>query len=322
MSTDRSTRYSADVRPTLNSSRCVAFVACLLVIAAAPEPRESRQRLRTIVSEAAAGRPYAPPRAAELDPAVEHWMGRNLQSVSDVSAGPLKDLPWGYSTYRAARDGQPAKLYLHVFDWHASGKVIAYGLAGGAKRAVFHNRAGAADLPLSTTGRDTVVAGPKDPPDPIDSVVELELEGELKVVPLAVKPRDDGSVVLHARDAIVHGKTLRYEPEPHKNTVGYWTDPKDWPGWQFEVTRPGDYDVDILQGCGKGSGGSTVDFSAAGQTLAVTVQDTGGFQNFVSRRIGKLHFDKAGEYELQVKPTHKPGLAVMDLREVTLTPVK
>src|SRR5437763_1135797 len=138
-----------------------------------------------------------------------------------------------------------------------------------------------ADLPVSTTGRDTIVAGPKQPPDASDTVVVLELEGEAKVVPLAVAPAADGSILLHAKDAIVHGRTVRYEPDPKKNTVGYWTNAADSVEWQFDVPAAGAYAVEILQGCGKGSGGSTVEFTAGAQTLTVTVQDTGGFQNFV-----------------------------------------
>lgn len=135
-------------------------------------------------------------------------------------------------------------------------------------------------------------------------------------------PGPTGRVVLHARDAVVHGRTLRYEPEPHKNTLGYWTDPRDRASWDFEVKRPGGYAVDILQGCGKGSGGSVVEFVVGDQVLKHTVEDTGHFQNFVSRGLGVLRFDKPGRYTLSVKPTHKPGIAVMDLRRVTLTPVE
>ena len=82
----------------------------------------------------------------------------------------------------------------------------------------------------------------------------------------------------------------------------------------------GAYTVEILQGCGKGSGGSDRGFHRRGQTLPVTVQDTGGFQNFVPREIGRFEFPKAGRYTLTVKAKKKPGLAVMDLRQVKLTP--
>ena len=50
----------------------------------------------------------------------------------------------------------------------------------------------------------------------------------------------------------------------------------------------------------------------------MTVQETGGFQNFVRREIGTVKIDRPGRYTLAVKPRKKPGVAVMDLREVRL----
>ena len=133
---------------------------------------------------------------------------------------------------------------------------------------------------------------------------------------------DDGTVLLHARVATIHGKTARYEPQPNKNTIGYWTNVDDWVSWDFEITQPGKFKVEILQGCGKDSGGSEVNFSVGDQTLKVTVKDTGGFQNFVNREIGELTLGKPGRYTLAVKPKTKPGVAVMDLRQVKLSPVR
>lgn len=132
----------------------------------------------------------------------------------------------------------------------------------------------------------------------------------------------DGRIVLHARDVHVHGTTVRYEPQPHKRTVGYWTKLEDWVSWEFDVHEPGWFEVAILQGCGTGSGGSEVEFVFHGQTLPVVVQETGGFQNFVNRSIGKVHFDREGRFDLAVRPKTKPGLAVMDLRSVTLQPIR
>jgi hypothetical protein len=125
---------------------------------------------------------------------------------------------------------------------------------------------------------------------------------------------------MHARTADVHGITLRFEPMPHKDTLGYWIDPSDWASWEFTVAMPGTYRVEIDQGCGNGSGGSEVDFQCANQTLSMQVEETGGFQNFKRREIGTLKLDQAGRYELAVRPRKKPGLAVMDLQRVVLTP--
>ena len=62
----------------------------------------------------------------------------------------------------------------------------------------------------------------------------------------------DGTILLHARDVTIHGTTVRYEPQPNKNTIGYWTKKEDWVSWDLVVDRAGKFDVIALQGCGKG----------------------------------------------------------------------
>ena len=257
-----------------------------------------------------------------LDP-IRRWVPANGggESVRDVKHGPLIDLPWGVCTYRPAGDGKTSKLYLHVFDWHKSGNVVAYGLKSEVKRAYLLSDPKRKDLKVTRVGRWPVIAGPREAPDPVCSVVALEVEGEVKNAPLAIDPTADGPVVLHARDAIVYGRTLRYEPEPHKDTIGYWSDRLEWVEWQFKIAAPGTYAVEILQGCGKGSGGSEVSFFVDEQALPVVVRDTGHFQNFVARDIGRFKFKEPGVYKLRVMPQTKPGAAVMDLRQVTLKPV-
>ena len=128
-----------------------------------------------------------------------------------------------------------------------------------------------------------------------------------------------GDIRLHASDARIHGQTLRYEPQPNKNVLGYWTNPDDWADWEFDVATPGAYEVEIQQGCGAGSGGAEVAVEIDGQTLKFTVQDTGHFQNMITRTIGQVNLTP-GKHNLAVKPQTKPGAAVMDLRRIVLRP--
>ncbi len=128
-----------------------------------------------------------------------------------------------------------------------------------------------------------------------------------------------GDIRLFAKDARVHGQTLRYEPQPHKNVLGYWTNAADWADWEFEVPSAGVYEVEVQQGCGAGSGGAEVAVEVAGQTLRFTVQDTGHFQHMIQRTLGTVELP-AGKVTLAVKPQSKPGVAVMDLRRVVLRP--
>jgi arylsulfatase A len=134
--------------------------------------------------------------------------------------------------------------------------------------------------------------------------------------PLPGPPRD-GCIVLEARDAVVTGTKLRYEPQPEKDTLGYWLDPADTASWSFPLRAAGQYRVVVLQGCGAGNGGSVVAISAGGQSLEFTVEDTGHFQRFVPRDVGMLRL-AAGDNTLVVRPVVKKAAAVMDLRRIQL----
>ena len=125
-------------------------------------------------------------------------------------------------------------------------------------------------------------------------------------------------ILLHASKAIVHGDTLRYEPQTNKNCLGYWTKADDWAEWKFSVTQPGVYDLEVWQGCGQGNSGSDVRVEVGAQTFEFVVDDTGHFQNFIPRQIGRIHLWKAGEYTLAIKPQNKKAAAVMDIRQVKL----
>jgi arylsulfatase A len=128
-----------------------------------------------------------------------------------------------------------------------------------------------------------------------------------------------GDIRLYARDAIVHAKKMHYESEPHKNVLGYWTDPADWAEWEFDVAEPGEYEVEIQQGCGDGCGGSLVAVEVGGLRLEFAVQETGHFQQMIQRTIGRVKLP-AGRQMLAVKPQSKPGPALMDLRRIVLRP--
>ena len=150
--------------------------------------------------------------------------------------------------------------------------------------------------------------------DYADKPGPAEHQGSQKVI----QPVGDGSVVLHAKDATVHGATIRYEPQPHKNTIGYWSNVGDWVSWKVEGMRAGTYAVEVLQGCGKGQGGSEVVVSVGGETLPMVVEDTSHFQNFVPRTIGKVVLPE-GAHTVFIRAKAKKGVAVMDVRQVKLT---
>jgi arylsulfatase A-like enzyme len=135
-------------------------------------------------------------------------------------------------------------------------------------------------------------------------------------------PNKDGVITMPARTALVSGTPLRFEPLPHKNALGFWTNKDDFATFDFTAEKPGTFTVEVLQGCGKGSGGAEVELAVGDEKVTFTVKDTGGFQNFEAREVGTLKIEKAGRHTLIVKAKTKPGVAVMDLRQIVLKPTK
>ena len=138
---------------------------------------------------------------------------------------------------------------------------------------------------------------------------------------------DDGVVTLHGRDATVQGTALRYEPAEKKQTLGFWTRPTDAAVWSFTVAQAGTFDVEVLQGCGPGQGGSVMTVAvdaanpAALSPLEFTVEATGGFQDFRPRMIGRVGPLAAGQHTLRIMPKQIAKQAACDIRQVRLVPV-
>lgn len=139
-----------------------------------------------------------------------------------------------------------------------------------------------------------------------------------------ITPMADGSIFLPAHLATTVGEKIRYEPQTFKNTVGYWVGKNDSAAWQFQIDQPGSFNVAVLQGCGKGQGGSQVllqvtdrDRRAAAK-VEFEVLETGHFQNFQWRHLGPMRLGAVGVYTLKVSPIAIKKNALMDVRAIHL----
>jgi hypothetical protein len=136
-------------------------------------------------------------------------------------------------------------------------------------------------------------------------------------------PAADGSVMLHAYQAETFGEKLRFEPQWYKNTVGYWTTATDYASWRFTTDQAGDYSVAVLQGCGKGQGGSEALLTLrrgeqVTAELPFRTTETGHFQNFRWFDLGNVHIDQAGEFQLRIEARRIAKAALFDVRMIHL----
>ena len=167
-----------------------------------------------------------------------------------------------------------------------------------------------------------------DKPPKSAATIEMQLDAQPLLISECkpIQATGDGSLFLPAHMATTMGDKIRYEPQTIKNTVGYWAGMQNSASWTLNVAKPGKFNVEILQGCGAGNGGSTAEITlspvvAADKPAAQVefeVLETGHFQNFVWRHLGEISVAEAGDYQLRISPKNIKRAALMDVRAVHL----
>lgn len=246
---------------------------------------------------------------------IDAFLTTTLQKQPSHTTVPLTTTDWG--SVRSSAAG----LELLVDRVPADGNLEIPRLNNPVGKIYLKGDEKKSELPIKPGLQTWAIGLPKDVSSAGKTVVVVETIGppHLPLIPRIVPASADGNITLAAHDSVILGaKLLRYEPQPHKNTVGYWADEKDFCQWHFYTDEAGTFDVHLWQGCGKGQGGSKVEISVGEQTIEFIVEDTGHFQNFKDRQVGTLTFEGPGLHTLRIRPLAKAKNAVMDVRQVRL----
>jgi alpha-L-fucosidase len=116
-------------------------------------PRESVERLREIAN----------------------WMKVNAASIHGTSASPMESQPWGRITMKT--EGGNTILFLHIFQAPKNGLLTLNGIGNAPVRANLLAAPGQ-ELPLPVRQEDALILElPQELPDPVNTVVRLELTG-------------------------------------------------------------------------------------------------------------------------------------------------
>lgn len=107
------------------------------------------------------------------------WMQQNGESIYETQASPFKKLAWGRCTQKSVKGG--TRLYLHVFDWPADGKLIAPGIFNKVKSAKLLSDKSGKALKVIRHDESLVIDVPAVAPDKINSVVVLDIAGKPEI---------------------------------------------------------------------------------------------------------------------------------------------
>jgi alpha-L-fucosidase len=260
---------------------------------------------------------------------IGQWLRVNSEAINGANPSPFPyELPWGLITTK------PGKVYLHVFDWPQK-ELVLYGLKSKVRKASL--LAKKSPLKFDQLSNNAVdldslrIQLPASAPDKNDSIIALDIAGQAQV-DKSLQQQPDGVVTLAAYLGAIHnaaGSGMRLDS---RGVVEQWTRKDDWIDWDFKVTSPGAFNVELVSSeqkyGGRWEGGQSVAIDAAGQQIKAVVANNGkeesasnAYWPYVVSKLGRLRIDKAGKYHLQLKPesipaTQKFGITLVSLRLV------
>ncbi len=253
---------------------------------------------------------FDPADAAILD-GLGAWWKLNGDSIRGAGRSPVPVQAWGESTLKGSR------LYLHVFDWPADGRLVVGGLKTPVKSAWL---AAEGESKRRVVNRlnplDVSVALPPVAPDPSDSVVVLELGGPVDADAVRLLQPSFTTETLRAFDAELHGG-LRFGPG--KRTDDYvlgWSSLSDSVAWRVRLAAAATYEVHANYDAPAASAGSTYAVAFGAQKLAGTVSSGTGQRV----RLGTLTL-APGAFDITMTATTIAGAELLRLRGLTLSPV-
>jgi len=143
------------------------------------------------------------------------WMKVNGEAIYATQASPFASLPWGRCTRKESARG--TTLYLHVFDWPASGTLRVPGLFNTVRSAYL--LADGSRKPLMTSRQEDAVTVrlPSGAPDSINTVIVLDLDGKADV---SAPPAIDTTLSIFIDQMAVPVSTERENLELHYTIDG------------------------------------------------------------------------------------------------------
>ena len=249
---------------------------------------------------------------------IGEWMRANGEAVYGTIPGPFRQLDFGRATMKGNT------LFLFMFNTPSDRRLLLPGLSTPIKRAYL--LADARRRPLSVAAADAgpVITLPNYPPPAWNehaNVIVCVCDGRPESTASLTAQAADGSLTLLAKEAEVEGEgPAAYESGNGKDNIGTWTSEKNVVVWNARIAKGGLFRVTLDYACPSDSADSTFEISFGKRKVSGKSDATGSdWTTFKTMELGTVEIE-AGKIAVRVTPLSKPGLAVMNLRSITLTP--
>ena len=242
------------------------------------------------------------------------WMQKNSESIYGTTASGLPLQSWGVSSLKGN------KLYLHVFNWPADGKLYVGGLKSAIGKIYLLSDPNKIFLSHRTGSNDLIIKLPAKQIDSANTVLVLELKNALQADSIRFVSTNIPTTRLLAYDAIQKGKDFSFgDGKTDRYYVDGWKSTDQNLSWIFRNSQPADFKMLIKYISPK---------ELAGGRYAVSVDQFYTEKNVVTTDKGNVITEEIagisaalGIHELKISALSFGKTELMKLLELQLIPI-
>jgi len=247
------------------------------------------------------------PEDVEILTGIGKWMDVNGEAIYGTTHTPLPPQTFG----PISRKGN--KLYLHVTRWPKDGKITLAGLKTPIDKAYRLDRSFWRKDRLNVSkavSNDWNIQGPENAPDPVNTVIVVETEGE----PVGIADDETIRLVsnlrkqrLHVFESKVEGGLKWGQGSPRDNGVEGWNKNNLANGrvtWTVRIEEPTEFFLDLVYVAVDGQHGGRYSVSVDDQVFPGTVKtqpkpDSSKKVNYIPHKLGTISL-KPGTHRIAI----------------------
>ena len=132
-----------------------------------------------------------------------------------------------------------------------------------------------------------------------------------------MQPRGE-RIRLDYKLAVTAGRAAKRYNRKGAYHIAKWTSPADSASWKIRIDRPGRFDVSLEYAARPESAGGRFEAAIGSKTLRGVVEPTPDWFEYRTEHLGRVEFDRPGEYDVTIRPAAELGHNLMHLRSVDL----
>ncbi|MDI6844928.1 MAG: alpha-L-fucosidase [Candidatus Saccharicenans sp.] len=244
------------------------------------------------------------------------WLKVNGEAIYGCHPSIFERLPFfGRCTVKENR------LYIHIMGWPVDRKITLPGLRNKVQKVYL--LANGEKLRHTRTGNNLTISLPQDPPDPVATVVVVEVEGIPQAEPYRLQPAANGTLELPVYLAEIRsqmGQRAYLDYFYRTTMLTNWQNINDYPEWEFELPEAGRFE--ILASCAHQWGGKSSFLVEIDDRTVLTGQSEPSPSIYfpATHSLGQVELEP-GKHTLRFKITCVVNNNALKLEKVILKPV-